>query len=89
MLHFETLESSYRVSVNGNHYYLNEAELDNVFWHTADLYDNMHRGAAPVTLGSSTVVLSQDQWQDLYDITEKRIQSDIEMNEDTEAVVFH
>ena len=87
MIQFEALETSYRMKINGKSYMLSEADIDAAFWATADLIDHDYTGAAPVTLGSKTVVLTEPQWQEVYDITENHIQNDMELNEGADIVL--
>lgn len=81
MLQFKTLEKSASVSINGEVVFLSASDIDNIFWHTADLYDTEHTGSAAVTLGQKTFILPEVEWQALYAASVSYIQNELEFAE--------
>jgi hypothetical protein len=89
MLEFKNLEASHMVVVNGKPFAITEADIDTVWWSTVDLIDLDHVGPAPITLGSQVVVLEQEDWESLYQQTNRYIENYFTITDIEVALVYH
>ncbi len=56
--------------LKGTPVHLSDSDVSAAFWQTADLLDNDHYGPATIELSIGAFELPDEEWRDLYVVTE-------------------
>jgi len=89
MLQVTQMYGGLMVWIDGEYYTLDDNQIGQAYSETADLFDSGHRGEAVITIANSLILLTEEDWSELYNGVEEYLQDEFEEFENKSRATYH